>query len=271
MSEKTALVLSAGGMFGAYQAGAFKAVSNLAPPDIVVGASVGALNGWSIASGCTPEQLIGRWLDPCTGDALKLFPNYGWRNGWFDPAPLRAQAEELYKESQPRMPYGLVVVRLRDLTPHLVQHPHVTPDHLQATCSIPLFLPSVRINGRRYLDGGLFEKVPIWAAVEMGATRVIAIDSMPTRVGKWWLHLGINIAYAFKPRRRYPPELDLTIISPSGTLGDANDAVFWDRNNAERWIEMGARDAMHALSEHPRDRALESHPYRLNHGENPSG
>ena len=271
MREKTALVLSAGGMFGAYQAGAFRAIADLAPPDIIVGASVGALNGWPIASGCSPDHLVERWLDPSAGDALKLFPNHGWRNGWFDPAPLRAQAERLFREYRPRMPYGLVMVRLRSLSAQLVRHPDVTPAHLQATCSIPLFLPAVQIGGRRYLDGGLFEKVPIWAAVEMGATRIIAIDSMPTRVGKWWLHLGINIAYAFKPPRRYPAELDLTIISPSGSLGDANDAVFWKRENVERWVDMGMRDAVRALTSEVQEAAIESHRCRLNPGPNPSG
>ena len=80
----------------------------------------------------------------------------------------------------------------------------------------------------------------------MGATRIIAIDSMP-KVGKWWMHLGINIAYSFKPRRQYPAGLDLTIVSPSGKLGDTDDAVFWKRANIERWVDMGMRDAAAAL------------------------
>ena len=245
--EKTALVLSAGGMFGAYQAGAFRAIAELAPPDIVVGVSVGALNGWSIAGGCTPDRLIEHWLDPSAGDALQLFPNHGWRNGWFDPAPLRAQAERIWTQYKPRMPFGLVMVQLRGLHPRLVRHPHITPAHLHATCSIPVFLPPVRIDGRRYLDGGIFEKLPIWAALEMGATRIIAIDSLP-RVGRWWLHLGIRIAHSFKPIRRYPRDLDVTMISPSGTLGDANDAVFWKRGNIERWVNMGEQDALRSLA-----------------------
>src|ERR1700691_5407241 len=110
--HKTALVLSAGGMFGAYQAGAYKAIADLAPPDIVVGASVGALNGWPIAGGCSPDHLIERWLDPAAGDTLKLFPNHGSRNGWSDPAPLRAQAEEIWRRYEPRLPFGVVVVQL---------------------------------------------------------------------------------------------------------------------------------------------------------------
>lgn len=240
-------------MFGAYQVGAYKAIAEMAPPDMVVGASVGALNGWPIASGCSADHLIERWLDPAAGEALKLFPNHGWsflgRGGWFDPAPLRAQAEGIWREYQPRIPFGVVAVELPGLHTRLFQFPHVAPDHLQATCSIPLFLPSVRINGKRYLDGGLFEKIPIWAAIEMGATRIIAIDSMP-RVGKWWMHLGINIAYSFKPRRHYPADLDLTIVSPSETLGDTGDAVFWKRSNIERWVDMGMRDAAAALQHH---------------------
>ena len=238
-------------MFGAYQAGAYKAIAELAPPDIVVGASVGALNGWPIASGCSPEHLIEKWLDPSAGDTLKLFPNHGWgflgKPGWFDPAPLRAQAECIWRDYQPRIPYGVVVVQLRGLHTRLIQYPNVVPAHLQATCSIPVFLPSVKIDGKRYLDGGLFEKIPIWAAIEMGATRIIAIDSMP-RVGKWWVHLGIDIAYMFKSARRYPPDLDLTIVTPSETLGDTDDAVFWSRANVERWVDMGTRDATRILS-----------------------
>jgi NTE family protein len=128
----------------------------------------------------------------------------------------------------------------------LIQGRDVLPEHLRATCSIPLFLPTVKIGGRRFLDGGLFEKLPIWAALEMGATRIIAIDSLP-RVGKWWIHWGIEIAHAFRPRRKYSPDLDLTVITPSEPLGDANAAVFWKRENVERWIELGARDTARAL------------------------
>jgi NTE family protein len=244
--QKTALVLSAGGMFGAYQAGAYKAIAETIQPDIVVGASVGALNGWPIASGCSPEHLIERWLDPSTGDALKLFPNAGWRNGWFDPAPLREQALRIATDYEPKIPFGVVVVQLPWLSTVLVEHPEATAAHLQATCSIPLFLPTVEIEGRRYLDGGFFEKLPIWAAVAMGATRIIAIDSLPD-VGLWWLRAGINIARLFKPSRSYPADLDLTVISPSEALGDANDAVFWKRENVERWVELGERDAARTL------------------------
>jgi predicted acylesterase/phospholipase RssA len=246
-NPKTALVLSAGGMFGAYQAGAYRIISEYNPPDIVVGASVGALNGWTIAGGCSPEDLVERWLDPEAGSALRLFPNPGWRNGWFDPEALRSQAEALYREFRPQLPFALVVIELPWLRTRLVKGPEVRPEHLQATCSIPLFLPTVEISGRRFLDGGLLDKLPVWAAIEMGATDIIAIDSLPS-VGRWWLRAGTNIVRLFRPARRCPPEIRLTLLSPSESLGDANDAIFWKRENVERWIALGERDAASVLA-----------------------
>jgi predicted acylesterase/phospholipase RssA len=175
-----------------------------------------------------------------------LFPNAGWRNGWFDPAPLRAAAEEIVAEFKPRMPFGLTVVELPWMRTRLVEYPAITGAHLQATCSIPLFLPSVSIEGRRFLDGGLFEKLPLRGAVEMGATRIIAIDSLPD-VGLWWLRAGTNLARLFRPARRFPEDLELTVITPSEPLGNVNDAVFWKRENVQRWVDLGRRDAAGAL------------------------
>jgi NTE family protein len=243
---KTALVLSAGGMFGAYQAGAWQALAREWRPDIVVGASVGALNGLPIAAGCPPEELIDSWLDPESGDALRLFPNAGWRRGWFDPEPLRRQAERIFARYIPKAAFGLVAIRLPRLRTVLVKYPEITAAHLQATCSIPLFLPSVRIDGQRFLDGGLLEKMPLWAAVEMGATRIIAIDALP-RVGRWWLRAGRDVARMFKPRRRYPAHLEIMIVRPSAYLGDASDAVFWKKENIARWVELGRRDTEAAM------------------------
>lgn len=243
---KTALVLSAGGMFGAYQAGAYKTIADIAPPDLVVGASVGALNGWPIAGGCSPDELIERWRDPATGATLQLFPDCGWNRGWFDPAPLRRQAEELCATYNPILPFGLVLTQLPLMQARLFKFPHVQAVHLHATCAIPFFLPPVRIGGTSYIDGGAFEKMPIWAALEMGATRIIAVDSLPG-VSKWWMQLALSATRIVRRRRRLPADLDLTIITPSEMLGDANDAIFWQLRNIERWVALGMRDAAAAL------------------------
>jgi hypothetical protein len=88
--------------------------------------------------------------------------------------------------------------------------------------------------------------MPLWAAVEMGATRIIAIDALP-QVGRWWLRAGRDVARIIKPRRRYPKHVEITVVRPSGYLGDVNDAVFWKRENVARWVEMGRRDTQDAI------------------------
>ena len=248
MEHKTALVLSAGGMFGAYQAGAWRAIAELAPPDIVVGASVGALNGLPISSGCTPDHLIERWLDPAAGDALKLFPNHGWRNGWFDPAPLRATAEQLWKQYRPRMPFGLVMVQLAwaACAPGAVSGYHagtlagdmfdtVVSTQRSGSAGNAIWMADCLRNcrsGRRWKWGPreLLRLIHCRMSANGGCIWVLISRMLSSRRG------GIR------------PDLDLTVISPSGTLGDANDAVFWKRENVERWVDMGMRDAARALS-----------------------
>ena len=85
----TALVLSAGGMYGAYQAGAWKALAGVFRPDLVVGASIGALTGWAIAGGCHPDELIDRWLH------LEAAERFRWKfprspiHGVLDTTPLQ--------------------------------------------------------------------------------------------------------------------------------------------------------------------------------------
>lgn len=36
-------------------------------------------------------------------------------------------------------------------------------------------------------------------------------------------------------------------ISPSDRLGDERESVYWTRSNAERWIELGRKDALKTL------------------------
>src|SRR6266849_2527718 len=179
MQEKTALVLSAGGMFGAYQAGAWKELSTRFQPDIVVGTSVGALNGWAIAGGCPTGELVSRWCDKSAADFLRLrFPLYPW-HGFFDDASFFRRVQEFFSAFTPRIPIGVTLTDVLRLRPRLVRSEEITWKHLAAACAIPVGLPPVRIDGRRYTDGGVLSVLPLWAAAEMGATRAIAINALP--------------------------------------------------------------------------------------------
>ena len=239
---KTALVLSAGGYFAAYQVGAWKALARELQPDIVVGASAGALNGWPIAARCDPHELARLWLDPAAARNLTFRARPSLREGLIESAPLLERVEQIFRDYRPAVPFGVVVVEVPWLRPRLVTTPEITPRHLLATCSIPFVLPSVSIGARRFTDGGLLEKLPIWAAIELGADRVIAIDSFP-KLKPWFVQAGCEFMRVFRPRRRIPSNLRISMIHPSEPMGEARDAVVWKRENIERWIAMGERDA----------------------------
>src|ERR1051326_4581156 len=102
-----ALVLSAGGMFGAYQAGAWKALAPVFKPELVVGTSAGSLNGWAIAGGCAPDELIDIWLDPRMEQLMRVRWRWSSWKGLWDPGPLESLVRELCARYRPRVPYAL--------------------------------------------------------------------------------------------------------------------------------------------------------------------
>jgi NTE family protein len=244
---KTALVLSGGGMFGAYQAGAWRALSRVVKPDIVVGASVGALNGWLIAAGMTGDDLVQHWLDPASGDLMPYrTPRLRWK-GVLDPQPLRNRAKLLVEHYSPNVDYGVVLVQLPRLRSKLFRNREVTWQHLVASCAVPVGFPPVRIGGALYCDGGVLEALPIWAAGEMGATRVIAVNALRF-VSPWAVRMMIQgVRRLSRVRPSAPGGPPVTLITPAQYLGRFLDGATWRKENILRWIEQGEADATEAL------------------------
>jgi predicted acylesterase/phospholipase RssA len=246
-TAKTALVLSSGGLFGAYQAGAWSYLAKTAlRPDIVIGASVGALNGWAIAGGCEALDLAGMWLDESRSNVLKRRQNPGLWRGYFEHAPLRNLTEQIFSNYHSSPGFGLVVVELPFLRSRLIHGDAVTAHHLLATASIPLAMPFVSIAGKTFTDGGLLEDVPLWAAIKMGATRIVAIDAMHF-VSPWWYRAGVSPMGLFAPRISNA-KVPTTLIRPSRPLGHYSAALAWDRNRIQDWIDLGYSDAQGAMA-----------------------
>ncbi len=238
----TALVLSAGGMFGAYQAGAWNVLSQRFQPDMVVGASAGALNGWAIAGGCSGADLLAMWRDPATAGTMRLrFPIIPWR-GFIDPAGLSLHVQRWYARFQPRIPFSLTVVEVPRLRLVRIPHQRITPAYLMASCAVPFGYPPVRIDGKLYVDGGLLDILPVWAAAEMGATRVIAVNALPLMPSRPLRALVRAVRWVGQEPAA-PPGLDVTVIRPVGPLGSVRDALTWNPERVRQWIQQGEDDA----------------------------
>ena len=243
--RREALALSAGGLFAAYQAGVYKALWPYWKPDLVVGASAGALNGWLIAARVDPDELIDQWLHPDAASAVCIRKRPSLRHGYFDPGPLLARTQNLQRDYRRILPLGVVSVEVPNFRPRLFRDDEITPDHLVASCSIPLLYPTRRIAGRWLLDGGLFEPTPVWAAAAMGATRVIGINALP-KLTPWPVHVVLSGIHRMR-KMPVPEGLDVSMITPSGRMGGARHAVVWDLANIRRWVDMGIRDGEHFL------------------------
>ena len=239
-------MLSAGGMFGAFQAGVWQEISRVFAPDIVVGASIGSLNGWMIAGGVDPGDLAARWLalDDAAHHRLR-FPR-GLADGLVDCNAVESWIRTIHSEFRPRVEYGLVATEMPKFVPRLFRWPDLEWRHLACSCAVPLFLRQYRIEGRWYSDGGLMLPLPLWAAVEMGARRIVSVNLLAERPP-----LIQAFADAARWYCRWKPELprgvEVLEINPAGRLGSARDSLYWSRANAERWLAEGRKAARAAL------------------------
>jgi predicted acylesterase/phospholipase RssA len=215
-------------MYAAWEVGVWKVLAPQIRPDLIVGASAGALNGWAIAGGATPEELVRVWLDRSLG-AIRVF----------HPEALHQQARELASRFRPQIPFGLTIVDARKMRVRLVRDGEVTWQHLAATCSIPFFFPPVTIGGRSYVDGGVLGALPVWAAEEMGATRAIAVNCLHS--------LPFRMLRAVLRPRQPSAAFQVVTIQPSERLGSLREALVWSEATIDGWIKLGERDGKVAL------------------------
>lgn len=188
--RKTAFVLSGGASLGAVQAGMLRALYERGvAPDLIVGTSVGALNGAYIASrGATPDtadeladvwRSVGRWtvfpLNPLTG----FFGFFGARDHLVSDRGLRKLVAE-------NLELGLIEdspTPLHVITTDLLSGRELRlsrGDALQAviaSAAIPGVFPAVELDGRLLIDGGVANNTPIVDAIELGAERIYVLPT----------------------------------------------------------------------------------------------
>jgi predicted acylesterase/phospholipase RssA len=226
-----ALVLSGGGLFGAWQAGAWSVLANCMSPDLIVGASIGSLNGYLIASGITAQELRDRWLDP----SLARFTD------------LQSNIRRMMAHYTPHIPLAITATELPRMKTRIFRDSEITWQHLAASCALPVVLPQIRIGSHWYSDGGLLGE-PSWAAAELGAKRIIGLQALP-QSPSWWLGQATRAFRAVAGHNPpVPPAIEVLEIKPGQRLGAVRDTIQWKRSNIERWLEQGAEDARRAVT-----------------------
>lgn len=185
--KSTALVLAGGGSIGAVQVGMLRAlVAHDLVPDLVVGSSVGAINGAYFAGAPNAEgvaRLEAIWLGLRRAEVFPI----GWRgvlgllrHGFaIDPGGLRrlvARHLPYQTIEQAALPLHLVATDLLGGgTVRLSRGPVV--EAVLASSAIPAAFPPVCIDKTPLIDGAVASNTPISVAVELGAKRVIVLPT----------------------------------------------------------------------------------------------
>lgn len=204
-----ALVLSGGSIKGAYEAGAIlSVVEGGFCPDAILGISTGALSASFLVNAIgaktdgVPTNL--QWVEAASEFVdfyrnrlsspellieerswLTILWNLLWSqfDGVLDTAPLHRLIRGTLKEAWMRRARVQLRVGAVDMSSGRIKY--VGADDLDivefvgASCAEPLVMPSVRIRGADYYDGGIRDLVPVGSAINLGATEIVAVVCQP--------------------------------------------------------------------------------------------
>ncbi len=250
----TAYVLGGGGVLGAAEVGMLRALLERGiRPDLVVGTSVGAINGALVAADPTPavaDRLTRVWGELAAGDVFggSLLGRVGTlvrtRTHLHSREPLRelltAHLPAARFEDLP-IPFQCVAASIERASEHWFTDGPLL-DAVLASCAVPGLLPPVQIDGEHYLDGGLVHSIPVGRAVALGARIIYVLHvgriDRPLRPPRLPWEVAL-VAFEIARRHRFaadlaalPPGVELHVL-PSGeegppAAGDLRDLRYRD-------------------------------------------
>ena len=218
-----AFVLGGGGHLGAAEVGMLHALlEHGVRPDLIVGTSVGALHGATVARDPSVESV--ERLETTWGELARLGV---LGRSWFTDAtillrtrthvqstdPLRQLAKRLlgvetFEELE--VPFQCVAACIERSAEHWFSSGPLV-DAILASSAVPGILAPVQIDGEHFIDGGIVNSVPLDRAVALGADEIYVLHvgrldrplSVPRR-----LRDVAMVAFEVARRNRFVRELD---------------------------------------------------------------
>lgn len=222
MGVRTAYVLGGGGVLGASQVGMVRALAEAgARPDLVVGTSIGAVNGAFIAADPSvegAERLTEVWQEVVREGVLWERPVRKAAKIARNPTHLLTHAPlaTLLDRYLPVTEFGDLDVPFQCVAAQIEESRAVWFDAgpirpaVLASCSVPGLFPPVEIAGKHYFDGGLVHSIPVGRAVALGAREIYVLQ-----VGRVEQQLSVprapwdvaSVAFEISRRHRYVEEI----------------------------------------------------------------
>lgn len=233
----TAFVLGGGGVLGAAEVGMLAALfEHGVRPDLIVGTSVGAINGAFVAADPVPatvDRLRTVWGALASEGILNgsVLARVGTlvrsRTHLHPREPLRDLLTKhlpTHTFAELEVPFQCVAASIERAAEHWFSDGPLVPAVL-ASSAVPGLLPPVELDGEHYLDGGLVHSIPVGRAVALGAETIYVLHvgridrplRPPTR--PWEV---ATVAFEIARRHRFAADLaalpsDVTLhVLPSG-------------------------------------------------------
>lgn len=274
MKNQVAFVLSGGGSRGAMQVGALRALVEAGcHPDLVVGTSIGAVNGTFLAvHGFTHrgvENLVRCWEQL---SATNMLPsNLWWQAMRLFLRPAKGSSQERVREFaiaqglSPELRFrDISGARLYTVALDLNQGCPVVfgddPDErvldsMLASMAIPPWMAPLKRGERLLVDGGFVSNLPIETALDRGATEIIALDLFDHYERDRSDH-GITplVSKVNQTMLERPLHLELRLAESCGVpvkhviLVREPPVPFWDFRFSNELLEVGYRITQQAIA-----------------------
>ena len=200
--------LSGGGARGFAHLGALKALEerNL-KPDIIAGTSAGALAGVLYADGYTPDEICEMFKHTKFKQFVELtFPT----SGIFRPTGLNSFLKKNLRAKtfdQLKIPFVAVATDWEKAKTVNFSEGDKLVESVVASCCVPLVFSPINIDGKYYVDGGIFKNLPA-----------------STIRKKCNILFGVNVTVILpheeKQNLKYVAERTFNLMSMSNTLPD---------------------------------------------------
>ena len=226
-------------------------------PDLVVGTSIGAINGVFVAA--DPKAAAGRlaelWRSAIVRQAFRggLITRLGTlaRSGTHlhsnDPLRrlIRAQLP-VERFDELAVPFQCVAACLERACAHWFSDGDILTAVL-ASAAVPGLLPPVVIDGEHFFDGGLVHSIPVGRAVKLGAERIFVlhvgrIERPLTAPRRPW-EVGL-VAFEIARRHRFheemaslPDRVTAHVLPAGGGVKFSDDLRYRDFNRVDLLID----------------------------------
>lgn len=257
----TAFVLGGGGVLGAVEVGMLRALFERGiTPDLVLGTSVGALNGAMVArepSVTVIDRLTELWQD--AGESREVYADRRFRTvrravstgtHIFSVKPLRERLEEEFGDARIEdlpVRFQVCAASIERAAEHWFESGPVV-EAVVASAAVPGLLPPAKVGDEHYLDGGIVNSIPVGRAVRLGADRVFVlqvgrIDRPLTVPRRPWEVARVSFEIARRHRfvremSELPPGVEAHVLPARGTSArDDSLLAYRDFSNVQERID----------------------------------